>query len=164
MVHSADISPAAQSQISEAALGLLNQALLATGPLFAGGSGRGPLLLPVMFHVLSNFGAVWFAPVMLALYATRAPATWRGTLVGVNSLAVSAASLISGRMGSLYEQMTPSNFWLLNAAFCFGAAIAVLGLRGFYRRLLGRENTEDDAPLPPKEEVAMDPGVAKALD
>ena len=139
-------------------------ALLATGPMLAGASGRGPLLLPVLFHVLSNFGAVWFAPVMLALYATRAPATWRGTLVGINSLAVSAGSLISGRMGSLYEQMSAPNFWLLNAAFCFGAAIVALLARGFYRRMLHRENAEDDAALPPKEEVAMDPGVARALD
>ncbi len=138
--------------------------LLAAEPMFAGGAGKGPVALPVMFHVISNFGAVWFAPVMLALWATRAPATWRGTLIGINSLAVSAASIISGRMGSLYEQMTPSSFWLLNAAFCFAAAVIVLVLRGFYRRILARENAEDDAALPPKEEVAMDPGVARALD
>ena len=133
-------------------------AMLASGPLFAGAGERGPILLPVMFHVVSNFGAVWFAPVMLALFATRAPASWRGTLVGVNFLAVSVASLISGRMGSLYEQMTPSAFWLLNAAFCFVAALLMLLLRGTYRRLLARENAEDTMPLPPKEEVAMDPG------
>jgi POT family proton-dependent oligopeptide transporter len=132
-------------------------AMLAAGPLLDGVDGRGPLWLPVMFHVVSNFGAVWFAPVMLAIFATRAPGSWRGTLIGINSLAVSAASLISGRMGSLYEQMTPTAFWLLNASFCFGAAAAVLVLRGFYARMLSRENAEDDAALPPKEEVAMDP-------
>jgi POT family proton-dependent oligopeptide transporter len=137
-------------------------AMLAAGPLLANSAGRGPILLPVMFHVFSNFGAVWFAPVMLALFATRAPATWRGTLVGVNSLGVSVASLISGRMGSLYEQMTPSSFWLLNASFCFAAALIVLVARGLYRRLLARHNAEDEGPLPPKEEVAMDPGALPA--
>lgn len=139
-------------------------AMLAAGPILDGADGRGPIWLPVMFHVLSNFGAVWFAPVMLALFATRAPGTWRGTLIGINSLAVSAASLISGRMGSLYEQMTPTAFWLLNASFCFIAAVAVLVFRGIYKRMLSRENAEDDPALPPKEEVAMDPGVASALD
>lgn len=139
-------------------------AMLAAGPLLADASGRGPILLPVLFHVLSNFGAVWFAPVMLAIFATRAPGTWRGTLVGVNALSVSAASLISGRMGSLYETMSPSEFWLINAAVCFAAAIFLLVARGFYRRMLARENAEDDAALPPKEEVAMDPGVAAAID
>jgi POT family proton-dependent oligopeptide transporter len=105
---------------------------------------------------------VWFAPVMLALFATRAPASWRGTLVGINSLAVSVASLISGRMGSLYEQMTPSNFWLLNASFCFAAAVIMVAGRSIYRRLLSRENAEDAQALPPKEEVAMDPGALAA--
>jgi POT family proton-dependent oligopeptide transporter len=132
-------------------------AMLAAGPLVDGADGRGPIWLPISFHVLSNFGAVWFAPVMLAIFATRAPGTWRGTLIGINSLAVSAASLISGRMGSLYEQMTPTAFWLLNASFCFGAAVAVLVMRGFYARMLSRENAEDHAPLPPKEEIATDP-------
>jgi POT family proton-dependent oligopeptide transporter len=137
-------------------------AMLAAGPLLANSAGRGPILLPVMFHVLSNFGAVWFAPVMLALFATRAPAAWRGTLVGINSLAVSVASLISGRMGSLYEQITPSSFWLINAAFCLAGAMLVLAGRGLYRRLLSRENAEDAQVLPPKEEVAMDPGAQAA--
>lgn len=133
-------------------------AMLAAGPLLANSAGRAPVALPIMFHVFSNFGAVWFAPVILALFATRAPNQWRGTLVGVNALSVSVASLISGRMGSLYEQMSPSAFWLINAAICFAAAVFLLIARGFYRRMLARENAEDTGPLPPKEEVAMDPG------
>jgi POT family proton-dependent oligopeptide transporter len=132
-------------------------AMLAAEPLLAGGAGKGPVLLPVMFHVVSNFAAVWFAPVMLAIFATRAPSAWRGTLIGINSLAVATASLISGRMGSLYEQVSPSEFWLINAAICFAAGALVLLARGFYTRILARENAEDIGPLPPKEEVATDP-------
>jgi POT family proton-dependent oligopeptide transporter len=110
-----------------------------------------------MFHVISNFGAVWFAPVILAVFATRAPASWRGTLIGVNALSISVASLISGRMGNLYEQVSPSTFWLINAAICFAAGLFLLVARGFYARILRREHAEDAAVLPPKEEVAMDP-------
>lgn len=137
-------------------------ALLAAGPLLADPAGRGPILLPVMFHVLSNFGAVWFAPVMLALFATRAPAAWRGTLIGVNALSVSVASLISGRMGSLYEVVSPPVFWLLNAAFCFAAAVLVIGARGFYGRMLARQDAADDLPLPPTEGLATDGGALPA--
>lgn len=132
-------------------------AMLAAGPLLAGSDGRAPVLLPVMFHVVSNFAAVWFAPVIVAVFATRAPANWRGTLIGVNALSISAASIISGRMGNLYEQVSPSAFWLINAAICFGAGLFLLVARGFYQRMLARENAEDTAPLPPKEEVALDP-------
>ncbi|PKB14548.1 POT family proton-dependent oligopeptide transporter [Novosphingobium kunmingense] len=131
----------------------LSVALLATGPLF--GDGRAPLWLPVLFHVLSNFGAVFVAPVLLALFATRAPEQWRGTLIGINALSISAASLISGRMGSLYETMTPTRFWLINAAICLAAALFILLARGFYRSVLRRQNAEDEMPLPPKEETAV---------
>jgi POT family proton-dependent oligopeptide transporter len=117
-----------------------------------------------MFHVVSNFAAVWFAPVILAVFATRAPATWRGTLIGVNALSISAASIISGRMGNLYQDVSPSEFWLINAAICFAAGLFLLLARGFYKRMLSRENAEDDPALPPKEEVAMDPAIASALD
>jgi POT family proton-dependent oligopeptide transporter len=139
-------------------------AMLGAGPLFEGAAGKASVLLPVIFHVVSNFAAVWFAPVILAIFATRAPATWRGTLVGVNALSISAASVISGRMGSMYEHMTPTAFWLTNASICFAASLWVLVMRGFYRRMLARENAEDDAALPPKEEVAMDPAIATAVD
>ena len=89
---------------------------------------------------------------------------WRGTLIGVNALSISAASIISGRMGNLYEQVSPSEFWLINAAICFAAGLFLLVTRGFYKRMLARENAEDDDALPPKEEVAMDPGIATAID
>ena len=138
--------------------------MLAAGPLLANATGRASVMLPVMFHVVSNFAAVWFAPVILAVFATRAPATWRGTLIGVNALSVSAASIISGRMGNLYQQVSPSEFWLINAAICFAAGLYLLLARGFYKRMLSRENAEDDPALPPKEEVAMDPAIASALD
>jgi POT family proton-dependent oligopeptide transporter len=137
-------------------------AMLAAGPLLANAAGRAPVWLPVLFHVVSNFAAVWFAPVVLAVFATRAPASWRGTLIGFSALSVSAASLISGRMGNLYEHISPSEFWLINAGICFGAGLFLLLARGFYERMLSRENAEDDGPLPPKEEVAMDPGALPA--
>jgi POT family proton-dependent oligopeptide transporter len=137
-------------------------AMLAAGPLLQNAAGRAPILLPIMFHVVSNFAAVWFAPVALAVFATRAPASWRGTLIGFSALSASAASLISGRMGSLYEKVGHPQFWLINAAICFAAGLFLLLARGFYKRMLARENAEDDGPLPPKEEVAMDPGALPA--
>jgi len=103
----------------------LSVALLAAGPLLANAQGRAPVLLPLLFHVTSNFGAMYYAPVILGLYGTRAPQSLRGTLVGVNMLAVAAGSLISGWMGGLYESLTPAPFWLLNAAICTGAGLVL---------------------------------------
>jgi POT family proton-dependent oligopeptide transporter len=137
-------------------------AMLGSGPLLANSAGRAPIWLPVMFHVVSNFAAVWFAPVILAIFATRAPNSWRGTLVGFSALSASVASLISGRMGNLYQQVSPTEFWLINAAICFAAGAFLLVARKFYARMLKREHAEDAEALPPKEEVAMDPGALPA--
>ena len=100
--------------------------LLAATPLFAGADGKGPLWLPVLFHLVSNFGAIFFAPVMHAFYASRAPESWRGTLIGFETLSVSVASLLSGTMGGWYEVMTPSMFWTVNAGIVGGAGVVLL--------------------------------------
>ncbi len=118
-------------------------AMLAAGPFLANAEGRAPAVLPLLFHIASNFGAMYFAPVILGLYATRAPAALRGTLVGVIALAVSASSLISGLMGGLYETLGPGPFWLINAAICSGAGVVFLLAAPLLRPLLA-PITEDE--------------------
>lgn len=121
---------------------------LAASPLVANADGRAPLLWPVMFHLVSNLGAVYFSPVMLALFASRAPAAWRGTMLGIEALAASAASLLSGYMGGWYEVMTPTRFWMINAAIVGGAGLAVLILRGPLNRYFGPETSDAIEPGP----------------
>ena len=125
----------------------LSVGLLATGPLLAGAQGRAPVSLPLLFHVTSNLGAMYFAPVMLGLYGTRAPQSLRGTLVGINSMAVSAGSLISGWMGGLYESLTPAPFWLLNAAICIAAGLVFWLAAPILRRLLAAIPEETAPPI-----------------
>lgn len=114
-------------------------ALLGLTPMFADASGRGPLWLPVVFHLVSNFGAVYFSPVMRAFYATRAPESWRGTLIGLDTLSVSAASILSGTMGGWYETIGPSAFWMINAAIVGSAGVILLVACRPLRRWLGPE-------------------------
>lgn len=123
-------------------------ALLAAAPAFADGAGRGPLWLPILFHLFSNLGAVFFAPVMQAFFAARAPERWRGTMLGVYTMSVAAASLLSGTMGGWYEQMTPSAFWLLDASIVGVAGIALLVANRPLRAWLGAEREEEGAPAP----------------
>ena len=107
-------------------------ALLALGPVLADDAGLAPLWLPILFHLVSNLGAVFFAPVALALFAVEAPVSLRGTMIGVNTLSVFAASIISGRMGASYEVMPAPQFWLLHAAI---VGVAGLGYLAFARPL-----------------------------
>lgn len=113
--------------------------LLACGPLFGRPHGLAPIALPVAFHLSSAIGYLYAAPVSMALFASRAPASWRGTLIGINALAISTGSLISGRMGGLYEILPALRFWLLVAGICIAAGLALLAVAPRIRRLLGPE-------------------------
>lgn len=110
--------------------------ILAAEPMLAGPNERASVWLPVLFHVISNFGAIFFAPTFHAFFATRAPEPWRGTLIGIDSLSVSAASLISGTMGGWYQSVTPTTFWIASASIAGVAGLVVLAIdRPFLRWL-----------------------------
>ncbi|WP_310498179.1 peptide MFS transporter [Sandarakinorhabdus sp.] len=103
-------------------------------PLF--GTARVPLLYAVCFHMLSNWGWVFFTPIAVGLYTRAAPPSLNAMMIGVNSMAVFVGSTISGRIGGLYEVWTPGRFWLLHAGIIAGGALLLLALRPAVRRML----------------------------
>lgn len=117
--------------------------LLAAAPVVAGNGGKASLAIPVLFHLVSNLGWVWFSPVVTALYAATAPDQWRGTMLGINMLAISAASIITGRMGALYELLSPGQFWLLHGGICAGAGLVLLMTRSRFDSMLA---VSDEVP------------------
>lgn len=108
-------------------------AWLALGDVVYAGT-RVPLLWAIAFHLLSNVGWLYFAPIVVAVFAHSAPPAVRGTMLGVNLLATFFGSLISGRLGGLYESWSPQAFWLLHTAIVAAGGIAVLILGGVFRR------------------------------
>ncbi len=108
--------------------------LLASAQMFAG-SGRVPMWLPVCFHLLSNLGYVYVAPVSSALYSAEAPPTLRGTMLGVGAMAQFTASFVSGWLGIVYATLTPAAFWLMHAAIVGGAGVIILLVGPFAARL-----------------------------
>ena len=126
--------------IAKMAIGCLifagGAAWLALAPLVSGADGRAPLLWAVAFHLMSNIGWLYFTPISLALYATRSPAGLRGTMIGVNTLTVFAGSVISGRLGGLYETLSSTRFWSLHAAIAGAAGLGLLTVAGRARRAL----------------------------
>ena len=71
---------------------------LALSELVYGGV-RVPLLWAVGFHMLSNWGWVFFTPIAVGLYGRAAPKSLNAMMIGVNSMAVFVGSTISGRIG-----------------------------------------------------------------
>ncbi len=112
-------------------------AWLAAAPLVSGADGRAPLLWAVAFHLSSNIGWLYLTPIAMAFFASRAPARLRGTMLGVNYLNAFFGSVISGRLGGLYEQLSASQFWLLHAAIVAGGGLILLALARPIRSLLG---------------------------
>lgn len=108
---------------------------LAAGNVVDWPGGRIPLAWSLGFHVFSNVGWVFFAPTVLALLARTAPASVSALTIGAYYLSVFIGSLVSGRLGVLYEQLAPHRFWLLHAALVGGGGVLVLLLR----RRLNRE-------------------------
>jgi proton-dependent oligopeptide transporter, POT family len=116
--------------LSKMAIGCLifgaSTAWLALAPLVSGPDGRAPLAWAVVFHLASNSGWLYFTPIAVALFAARAPVALRGTMIGVNYLTTFAGSVISGRLGGLYERMTAPHFWLLHAAIVGAGGLGLL--------------------------------------
>ncbi len=101
---------------------------LSLAPFVSGLDGRAPLMWAVAFHLMSNIGWLYFTPISVALYATRSPASLRGTMIGVSTLAVFAGSVISGRLGGLYESLSPTQFWLLHSSIVAGAGVSLFAI------------------------------------
>jgi POT family proton-dependent oligopeptide transporter len=104
---------------------------LAAAGLVTDANGRTPLIWAVAFHLASNLGWLYFTPTVTAMVSRAAPRSVNATMVGASSLAVFLGSTISGRLGSLYEVLSASQFWTLHAALVGlgGVIMLVIGLR-----------------------------------
>lgn len=105
-------------------------------PVF--GAARTPLLWAVGFHFIINLGWIFMVPVALGLYGRAAPTSVNAMMMGVNTLSVFLASTIGGRIGGLYETISPASFWMIHAGITMVGALAFLLLRPAVRRMLSR--------------------------
>lgn len=99
---------------------------LAAGQFVTDASGRTPILWAVMFHLSSNLGWLYFAPTANAVLSRGAPAPVTATMMGFYSIAVAIGSVVSGRLGGLYETLSPAAFWSLHAAIVGAGGVAIL--------------------------------------
>jgi POT family proton-dependent oligopeptide transporter len=112
---------------------------LAAGSLVANGAGRAPLLWAVAFHLSSNLGWLFFVPTANAMYSRLAPPAVNATLMGTNTLSVFLGSVISGRMGGLYETLSPAAFWALHAGLVSLGGVLMLVIGALQRRQVARD-------------------------
>ncbi|KQM13807.1 peptide MFS transporter [Novosphingobium sp. Leaf2] len=106
------------------------------------GTGKIGLFWPVMFHLVNSIGFAHLLPVSLALFTRLAPRALNASIVGIYYLAFFAANLAVGKIGTLFETMPTTQFWLLHMA---SAGVGLVGFAVFKlffsRRLMGGEPT-----------------------
>jgi POT family proton-dependent oligopeptide transporter len=110
--------------------------LLAVANFFPDANGKASLLWSVAFHLGSNFGWLYFSPLATALYSRAAPKSVNATLVGVNYLSVFVGSVVSGRLGGLYEKLSAAQFWTLHAAVVCVGGLVILTIGSSMRPVL----------------------------
>ena len=92
----------------------------------------------------------WEWPIAaFALFSRSAPAAVNAMMLGVYYISIFAGSPISGRLGSLYEQLSSAAFWLLHAALvATGGILKFLSIPRLRRELAGmREPSVAKPPL-----------------
>jgi POT family proton-dependent oligopeptide transporter len=119
-----------------AALASLANLVLAGAALLPG---RVSPLFFVLYEVLLGVAFIWQWPTLLALTSRIAPQRLKSTLMGAAFLTLFAANMTIGRIGALYETMTPSAFWTLNAAIAATGAVAAFLLRKPLTRVFEEE-------------------------
>jgi POT family proton-dependent oligopeptide transporter len=97
---------------------------------------RVPLAWALGFHFISNFGWLFVAPVAMGMFAGHAPPAVRGVMIGVCNLSIFAGSIASGRLGALYETVSPQAFWLLHAALVACGGLGFFAIAPWARREL----------------------------
>ena len=120
-----------------AALAAIANLLLASAALLPG---RVSPLWPMLYEVILGVAFIWQWPTLLALTSRIAPQRLKSTLMGAAFLTLFASNTTIGRIGALYEHMTPSAFWILNAAIAATGAIAAFLLRKPLTRVFDAES------------------------
>jgi POT family proton-dependent oligopeptide transporter len=100
------------------------------------GGGRATVLAPILYDVLLGISFLYYWPTLLALVSRTAPPRTTSTMMGVAFLSLFVSYSLIGRIGGLYEKMTPTSFWGLQVAIgCGGLLLLILLKRPIERRL-----------------------------
>jgi POT family proton-dependent oligopeptide transporter len=79
--------------------------------------------------LVMGLGWMYYWPTTLAIVSKAAPPRLASTLMGVAFLSPFVAHVMAGWVGSYFDQMTPTTFWLMDAAIAAGGAALILMLR-----------------------------------
>jgi proton-dependent oligopeptide transporter, POT family len=119
----------------------LSALVLAAGSALAGPDGKTNVGWAVAAYFGMGVAFLYYWPVLLALVSRVAPAKINSTMMGSAYLALFVASVLMGWVGSFYDQMSPAEFWALDAAIAFAGALIVFAVNRPLSRALEPQPT-----------------------
>ena len=93
-------------------------------------------LAPLLYDIILGIAFLYYWPTLLALVSRAAPTQIKATLMGAVFLTLFVSNTIIGRLGSLYEHMTPAAFWAMHAGIAAIGGVLAFGLRRPLKRAL----------------------------
>lgn len=93
--------------------------------------------------LIMGLGWMYYWPTTLAIVSKAAPPRLASTLMGVAFLSPFVAHVMAGWVGSNFDQMTPTTFWLMDAAIAAAGAALILILRKPLQRGLETDLSRD---------------------
>jgi POT family proton-dependent oligopeptide transporter len=85
---------------------------------------------PLLYVAGLGIAFLYYWPTLLALVSRAAPASVNATLMGLAFMSLALSNTLIGWIGSWYEQMSPSNFWLMHAAIAGASGLLVATFGG----------------------------------
>ena len=107
--------------------------LLAAG---CAATGLVPIVVPIAYNMLLGVAFLYYWPTLLALVSRAAPPPVRATLMGTAFMSLFLSNVTIGRIGGLFERMTPVGFWALHAAIAATGGVLALTLGRRLERVL----------------------------
>jgi POT family proton-dependent oligopeptide transporter len=113
--------------------------VLAASNLTATGPGSVSVGWALAGYLLMGLAWMYYWPTLLALISRTAPPAVASTLMGGAFLSPFIGHTLMGWIGSFYDQMTPTAFWMMDAGIALGGAILLAAVRGPLSKALGAQ-------------------------
>jgi POT family proton-dependent oligopeptide transporter len=99
--------------------------LLMIPALMIGETGKASVMWSIVHCAVITMGELYLSPVGLSLFSKVAPIKIVSMMMGVNYLSNFLGNYLQGYLGSFWELMPKSSFWLLMAVIATAAGIAI---------------------------------------
>jgi POT family proton-dependent oligopeptide transporter len=87
-----------------------------------------PAIVPVVYDIILGVAFLYYWPTMLALVSREAPPRLKATLMGTVFLSLFVSNFVIGWLGSLFERMTPLQFWQMQSGIAATGGILIFAL------------------------------------